>query len=189
MYELLLFIHISAAIIWIGSGGLLHIQAIRADRAKDDATFAKIVQDAGALGNVLFIPASLTVFVAGVILVIDGPWEWDMLWVILGLIGYFATFATGLLIIQPGAEKVTALVEEDGGMSPRAMYEAKRMLALARIDYITLYLVVAIMAIKPTGDDVATLVVMGLVLVGGAALIFSRARAIEPPPPAASAPA
>ncbi|MDQ4018773.1 MAG: hypothetical protein M3188_02930 [Actinomycetota bacterium] len=37
LYELLLFLHIAFAIVWIGSGFLFHVLGYRADRADDHA--------------------------------------------------------------------------------------------------------------------------------------------------------
>jgi uncharacterized membrane protein len=105
-YELLLFVHTTAAVVWVGSGTLLHIQAHRADRAaSDDALLARF-DDVGVLSNLLFVPASLVVLVAGLLLVIDGPWSLEQLWIVLGLVGYAATFVTGLFVIKPRAQRI-----------------------------------------------------------------------------------
>lgn len=60
-------------------------------------------------------------------------------------------------------------------MTPEAALETRRMLSLARIDYVTLTLVIAVMALKPTGDDVAVLTAMAVVLVGGTAFLVTGA--------------
>ena len=186
-YELLLFVHILAAAIWFGAGFLFHLQAYRADRADDAATMQRLLADTAVLSNVLFIPASLVVLFAGLLLVIEGPWSFGDLWIVLGLLGYAATFATGLLVIKPGSERIATLTGSSGELTPQALYEARRMLALARIDYVALVLVIAVMTIKPTGDDVAVLVVLAALLVAGAALVFTRAQALQAPAASGSA--
>ena len=48
------------------------------------------------LGPTYFVPASLAVFVFGVILVIQSDfYGFDQLWIVLGLVGYALTFLTG----------------------------------------------------------------------------------------------
>lgn len=181
LYEFLLFVHILAAATWFGSGLLLQIQASRADKVADDDGLKRVIDDSVFLATRLFIPASLVVLIAGLGLVSDGDWSASSLWIVLGLLGYAATFATGIAVIKPRSEKIAAIIERDGGMSPEAAYESRKLLALARIDYVTLVLVIAVMAIKPTGDDVLLLVAMAAVLAGGLAYAISRANAIGRP--------
>jgi uncharacterized membrane protein len=187
LYEFLLFVHVSAVIIWIGAGSLLLLLAVRAERARDDATLTKIIQDVDGLSKVLFIPASLTALLSGILLVIDGDLSWGNLWVVLGLLGWAATFATGLLVLTPRSQRVTRMLERAGGRTtPEIAAEIRRTLTLARTDYVVLFLVVADMTLKPTGDDVGLLVVMALILVAAVAYVVSRTRSIEAPAPASA---
>ena len=48
---------------------------------------------------------------------IEGPWAFDQLWVLLGLAGFAATFLTGLLVIKPESERIAADLARDG-MTP-----------------------------------------------------------------------
>jgi uncharacterized membrane protein len=184
-YEILLFLHISAAIIWIGAGFLLNVQGARADMRGDQEGIRRVLEDAGAFANILFIPASLAAFVTGLLLVLDGPWSFDQLWIVLGLAGFAATFATGLFVLKPRSEKLAALVERDGGLSPEALAAARQLMFLGRTDYIVLFLVVADMTLKPTKDDVGTLVAMAAILVAGVAYVMVKARSAALPEHAA----
>jgi MFS family permease len=136
-----------------------------------------VLDDAAGLATILFIPASLGAFVTGLLLVLDGPWSWDQLWIVLGLAGFAATFLTGLLVIKPRSEKLAAIVERDGGLSPEALVGARQLLIIGRSDYVVLFLVVADMVLKPTKDDVGTLVAMAAILAAGIAYVVVRARA------------
>ena len=179
-YELLLFLHIVAAIVWLGSGLLIQILAVRAERARDVEGLRRVAGEAAALGETLFIPASLATLVFGVLLVIDGPWGFDMLWIVLGLVGYLATFLTGILVMKPGSEKVAAIMERDQGvMSAEAEVEIRKLLTKGRLDTVVLYMVVAIMALKPTGDDVGILAVLAAIMVAGSAYVAVRLRQID----------
>lgn len=73
LYELLLFLHIAFAIVWIGSGFLLHVLGYRADRADDHAAIERLFRDQTALANLIFIPSSLLVLAFGIWLTIEGP--------------------------------------------------------------------------------------------------------------------
>src|SRR3712207_1601390 len=99
-YGLFLTLHILAAIVWLGAGFLMQVQAFRADRAGDADGLKRIVDDSVQLANVLFIPSPLAVLVFGVLLVAEGPWSLGHLWVALGLAGYLATFLTGVFVMK-----------------------------------------------------------------------------------------
>jgi uncharacterized membrane protein len=175
-YEILLFLHISAAIIWIGAGFLLNVQGARADRRRDEEGIRRVLEDAGGLANIIFIPASLAAFVTGLLLVFDGPWSFDQLWIVVGLAGFAATFATGLFVLKPRSEKLAAIIDRDGGLSPEALAGARQLMILGRSDYVVLFLVVADMVLKPTKEDVGTLLVMATILVAGVAYVVVKAR-------------
>jgi uncharacterized membrane protein len=179
-YELLLFLHISFAIMWIGAGMLFHILGFRADRAHDEGAMRKIFDDLVALANVFFIPSSLLVLVFGIALVAESDFlAFDELWIVLGFVGFAITFLTGLLWIKPQSERVKKMIDRDGGMSPVAYRAAQRMIVFSRLDYVVLYLVVFDMVVKPTKDDTWTLVVMGVILVLATAFFYGRARALS----------
>jgi uncharacterized membrane protein len=179
LYELFLFFHVAAAIVWLGSGTLLQVLAAMATRADDDEGFAKLIGWTSVLGNRLFIPASLVVLVMGFALIGEGPWSFDQLWIVLALAGFAGTFLTGAIVLGPSSERIAALVERDGRMGPEAVAVARRMLLLGRIDAVALWLVAFVMVVKPTGDDVAVLALMALVLAGTAAYVLTRARSEE----------
>jgi uncharacterized membrane protein len=178
-YELYLLGHILAAVLWIGGGFMLLLSGARARSANDEEGMRRAISTTAALGTTYFIPASLAVLVFGLLMVFDGPWSFDQLWIILGLLGYAATFLTGLLILKPSSERIDRLVSEAGGtLTPAAQAEAERLLTLGRIDYIVLFLVVADMVLKPTIEDVGTLLVMAAVLGAGVVWVLARARSI-----------
>lgn len=95
----------------------------------------------------------------------------------LGLAGFAATFLTGVFVIKPRSEKLAAMIERDG-MSAEALAGGRQLLVIGRSDYVVLFLVVADMVLKPTKDDVGTLVVMAAILVAGVAYVVVKARSI-----------
>jgi uncharacterized membrane protein len=178
LYELLLFLHVSAVIVWIGAGTLLNVLAFRADRARDHEGLRRIAADAAGLADVLFLPASFATLIFGILLVVDGDLSFGQLWIVIGLVGVAATIATGLGVIKPRSEEIDALLVSEG-MTSRAASKITQLITLGRIDLVVLYLVVADMAIKPTGDDVGVLVGMAVILGFAVAFFTSRARSAE----------
>jgi uncharacterized membrane protein len=180
LYDLLLFLHIAAAIVWIGSGTLLNLLAFRYDKASDHDGLRRVAKDAGELALILFIPASVAVLILGILLTIDGPWSFGDLWIVIGLGGIASTIFIGATILGPRAEALGERMEREG-MTSEVAVAIKQFLTLARIDLVVLYVVVADMAIKPTGDDVGVLVGMALVILAAIAFFGSRARALSEP--------
>jgi uncharacterized membrane protein len=181
LYELLLFIHISATVVWVGAGLCSLVLAIGYDRDGDEPAIRRFLSDQERLATRLFIPASLTVVIFGIALVIESDaWSFDQLWIVLGLVGFAATFVTGLFMIKPASERIGAAMEREGGrLTPELRTDIRKLIVMARLDYVTLFLVIADMVIKPTGDDAGVLIGMAVILVAGIAYILSRLRALD----------
>ena len=178
-YELYLFIHIAAAIIWLGGGLFSFILGARANRMDDHVRMKGIVDDLAALAKLIFIPAGLIVVAMGVLMVVDGPWSFGELWIVLGLLGYLATFITGVAVFEPTVRKISSEVEREGGFGAGALRETRRLLILGRIDTLVLFMVVAVMTVKPTGDDVGVLVALAVLLALGAFHVVTKLREID----------
>ena len=101
------------------------------------------------MGPRFFAPASLILVITGIWLVLDGDLDWS-LWVILGLIGWAATFVTGNFFLRPAGEKLGAALAERGPDDPQAHTYIARILNVARVDQVVLALVIVDMVIKPT---------------------------------------
>jgi uncharacterized membrane protein len=171
-YELLLALHVLAAIVWIGGALMIQLFAILADRSRDPARMATFAKDAELVGMRLFAPTGLVLFIVGILLVLDGPWNFSMLWVDLGLAAYALSFLSGLLFIGPESGRIGKLIEERGAADPEVQRRIARIFMISRVELAILALIVFDMVAKPTRDDVGTLVVGALVLVTTGALAF-----------------
>jgi uncharacterized membrane protein len=181
LYEFLLFVHISATVVWVGAGLCSLILAVGYDRDGDEPAIRRFLADQERLATRLFIPASLTVVIFGIALVIESDaWSFDYLWIVLGLVGFAATFVTGLFMIKPASERIGAAMEHEGGrLTPKLRTDIRKLIVMARLDYVVLFLVIADMVIKPTGDDAALLIVMALIALAGVAYVVFGVRALD----------
>jgi uncharacterized membrane protein len=181
LYEFLLFVHIAATVVWVGAGLCSLVLAIGYDRDGDEPAIRRFLADQERLATRLFIPASLTVVIFGIALVIESDaWSFDQLWIVLGLVGFAATFVTGLFMIKPASERIGAAMEREGGrLTPELRTDIRKLIVMARLDYVTLFLVIADMVIKPIGDDVGVLIGMAAILIAGIAYIVIRVRALD----------
>ena len=190
-YELFLFVHIAATVVWVGSGFLSLVLATTYDRDADEPAMRRFLADQEFLATRLFIPSSLVVLVMGLALVFESEaWAFDQLWIVLGLVGYAATFVTGLFLIKPQSEQIGAAMEREGGrLTPEIRADIRKLIVKARVDYVVLSLVILDMVAKPTEDNAILLIAMAAILVAGVAYIVTRLRAIEAEAAGAPAPA
>jgi uncharacterized membrane protein len=181
-YEILLFLHILAAVLWLGGGFLIQALVFRAERTDDVVLLKKLAENSKWFAQRIFIPSSLAVLVLGVLLTIEGPWSFGDLWIVLGLAGYAASFLTGILFLEPEGKRIDAAMTAHGPQSREAAFHIRRINVVQRVEMTILFLVVAVMALKPTGDDVGTLV-LGAAIVLAAAGVGARvlARPLDVP--------
>jgi uncharacterized membrane protein len=179
-YSIFKFLHIAAAMAWVGGGVTIFAMAIFAERAKDDAELMRILGSIGILANRWFVPSSLLTLVFGIVMAFLGG-LWGELWVILGLAGFAATFVTGHFVARVKAMKAGQLMGE--GKLAEAAAVGRQLMQVAKFDYTMLFLVVADMVFKPHWTDYLTLGIFGAVLVVAAVIFLPGAR--NPAPQAA----
>lgn len=173
-YEILLFLHIATAAVWLGSGFFLQMLVWRAGQLNDGPLLQGVASNSGWLAQRIFIPSSLAVLVAGILLTIEGPWSFGDLWITLGLVGYAFSFLVGILFIEPEGKRIAAAMQ--AGDERRAAFHVARINAISRIELVVLYLVLAAMALKPVGSDTLTLALGAALLLAALALWAPKLR-------------
>jgi uncharacterized membrane protein len=181
-YEFLLFVHITAAVIWLGGAFTFQMYGAVVRRGGDPEEMARFAGRAGVLAERMFVPASLVVVLAGIGLMIDGSWDWDQLWVIFALVTFAASFLTGLLVITPLAKRIPVA----GPTTPAGQALIKRLFTILRVDLVFMYAIVFAMVVKPTADDVWTIVVAAAVIVTLTVVFLAPLRSTSVPPAAAT---
>ena len=148
-YSLFKAIHVTFAVVWVGGGMLLIINGIRAQRATDPKAVVTVAQQAAFAGERIFAPAGLVVFLMGIALMLNTNWGWGHFWITAGLVGYAATFVTGIAVLSPLAKKIAASAETNGPEHPETLALIDRILLVARFDMAVLVLVILDMVTKP----------------------------------------
>src|SRR5688572_6631372 len=124
-YEVLLFLHIAAAAVWLGSGFFLQMLVWRAGKAGDGPLLQGIASNSGWMAQRIFIPASLVVLIVGILLTIEGPWSFGDLWIVLGLAGYAFSFLVGILFLEPEGKRIASAMQ--AGDTGRASFHIGRI--------------------------------------------------------------
>jgi uncharacterized membrane protein len=168
-YSIFKFLHVVAAMAWVGGGVTIFAMAIFAERAKDDAEMMRIMGSVGMMAMRWFMPSSLLTLIFGFVMTFLGG-LWTELWVLLGLVGFAATFCTGHFVLRIKAMEAGKLMQE--GRVAEAAVVGKRLLQVSKFDYTMLFLVVADMVFKPHWTDYVTLGAFATVLVAAAYLFL-----------------
>lgn len=142
-------VHVLFAVLWVGGGTMITIFAIIAERSNDPGEIAQVAKWAGMVGEKIFVPSGLIVFLMGVAMMINTNWGWDKFWIVAGLVGYASTFITGLAVISPRAKRLHTAIETNGPTSPEAIALIRQLTLITRFDVAVLLLVVADMVTKP----------------------------------------
>jgi uncharacterized membrane protein len=178
-YELLLSLHVISVTIWLGAGFVIAVLILGAERAGDHEKEARYHADVPWLAPRLFIPAALATLIFGMLLVADGDWDLDQLWVAVGLVGWLLSFGLGFLYFRPEGERIGELVTERGPTDPEVGFRIRRLNVVDRLQLLILFTVVADMVIKPTEDDTGVVIVGAALLAVGAAMSVASVRRAE----------
>ena len=91
----------------------------------------------------------------------------------IALVAFAATFLFGIGVIEPEGKRLHAATAAHGPEHPETRLHNDRMDAYMKLDLVLLFVVVFDMALKPTADDVGTLVL------GAAALVATIAYVVR----------
>ena len=148
-YDLLKFVHVGAAIVWVGGAAMVQFFALRALARRNPLAMVEFTRDVEWIGNRVMLPSALVVIVLGFLLVWDGPWELSMTWVWLSLLIYAVSFVVGLFVLTPEAKKIGNQIEAEGPASPAVQARIGRILNISRVDLVLLFAIVFLMVTKP----------------------------------------
>jgi uncharacterized membrane protein len=176
-YNAVKFLHIAAAVCWVGGGVVLMYLGVLGSRAADEEAQLVVVRQTNLLATTWFIPASLSTVIFGIVAAtLAGVWSHG--WVVLGLVGFAATFATGNFVIKPTGERIAR--HESAGRRDLALAEGRKLTTVARFDYVMLFTVIFDMVFKPQWSDLTVLGVMAVAVAIGAVLFLVPALRMQP---------
>jgi uncharacterized membrane protein len=146
-YELWLFLHIVAAVVWIGGAIAAQVFGVLAKRSGDPSRTAAFGRDLGLVALRVFLPASLAVFVTGVLLVEDGNWSWDEPFVLFGVVAWAAVSLTAFGYVMRAMGRAGARMAAEGP-SEELLAQVNRLVLLARVLILVLFAIVFMMVTK-----------------------------------------
>ncbi len=146
MYELAKFLHVAAAIVWVGGGLMVWLLNLRFGSAGVDAQQA-LTRAGEFFGRRLFQWLALVALLTGIWMVLGfDRWEFEQIWIALGVLGVFVSGGIGGALITPATRRLNAAYA--AGDTAAAATHRARVNQLAAIDLVVLGIVVAAMVFK-----------------------------------------
>ena len=153
MYQVLVFIHVACAIIWVGGALFASLLATRVERSDDPNDLPKFGRNVEYLGTRVFLPASILLFLAGAIMVAQ-RWSFTQLWVSVAMGLWLLSVIAGAIYVGPRLKKTAALFETEGPSSTAARELMGKITLVSRLELVSFAIIVALMVFKP-GSGVA----------------------------------
>jgi uncharacterized membrane protein len=145
--QLLLYLHILAAISWMGAGITLVLLAIRARQVGEEL---KMIGQMEWLGSRVGGPAVILMLGSGVWMVArSGAWQFSQLWIILAIALVILLFLVGVGFHVPQYERIRTAIEQHGEDSLEARRLIHRSFLAAQVEVVLLAIAVLLMVFKP----------------------------------------
>jgi uncharacterized membrane protein len=141
-------LHVMAVVIWLGGAFVLQLFALLAARATEESRVF-VFKSAEWIGQRFFLGSSIVVLVSGFLMLGELPYGLGDGWVLFGFIVILLSAATGAGFLGPESGRIAKLMETETFGSAPVQARYQRLLTLARIELLLLFLVVADMVARP----------------------------------------
>jgi hypothetical protein len=143
------FLHVTAAIIWVGGVLTLSILNARLERSSDRAALQVLAGQGAFFGRAVVGPSALLTLLAGIVLVAIGGGRMS-LWTVWGLAGVFGSMAVGAGLLRRANLQLAALSTAAVPDEVRMADVRRRIAVLGLLNLLLLFSTVWAMVFKPT---------------------------------------
>jgi uncharacterized membrane protein len=148
MYQVLLFVHIVCAVIWVGGAVYAQLLALRVSRSPDPSELPQLARHIDSIGTRVFAPAALLLFVAGVGMTLQA-WSFGQTWIAVSVALWVLSVVTGAVYLAPRVKRTAELFEAEGPTSQAGRELIDRLFLVSRVELISFAVIIALMTFKP----------------------------------------
>ena len=142
--------HVLMAVIWVGGAITMQVLAVRIVRTNDRALLRTFAGLAEFVGNRIFAPASITLVILGIWMVIKEPaWTFGQFWILAALAMFAFSFVSGAFYLGPQSGKLKKMYEAEGTDAAGAPELIHKLFLVSRVELVLLVLIVFDMVLKP----------------------------------------
>jgi putative copper export protein len=146
-YELWLFLHATAAIVWVGGAVMLQVFGILTKRAADPAKTAFFARNASWTVSRVFLPSALIILASGVGLKFEANWDWGEPFIVYGLVAWALASLVAFGYLGGAMGRAAAQLESEGP-SPALALRFRNLVWLSRALFLVLLTIVFMMTVK-----------------------------------------
>jgi len=144
--DILLVLHIAGAGTWLGAN-IVHAVAPPLAARQGSAALAGWHRISTGLNSRLYIPASITILVTGILLVLrSNAYGFDSLFVGIGMGVIVVSSVLGIVVFGPGGERAAEAI--DSGDAERARSETARLMGFGVLDTLLLLFTIIVMVLR-----------------------------------------
>lgn len=148
--DFVVLLHVLAGTTWFGGHVYVESLMAAAGRTGDPERIATVGLGVVKTNGRLFGAAGIIAIITGVWIVLATPaYEFETLFVSLGLILTFGALIFGFAVLKPREEKLEGLAAEKGLTDPGFMAELKKTAGLGRAMTLAVTIVIILMVLKP----------------------------------------
>lgn len=149
-YDLLVYVHVVGAVVWIGSGAALQAIAVKARNSNSHNEQLRAVHLNEWFSNSVFAPAGMITLLAGFALVGLGWSHIHDVWIIAAIIAIALSFVWLATVMKP----ITQQLLQAKTKTEDSALLFKKYLWASRLDLILLLFVLYTMVVKPKNLDI-----------------------------------
>jgi uncharacterized membrane protein len=147
IYPWLKALHILLAIVAVGSNVTYGVWQARAGREPQQAGWT--LRGIKFLDDRVANPAYIALAIVGVLLVLTGPWRFDMLWIAVSIGLYILLAVIGFAVYSPTLSRQIAVYEADGPSAPEFASLTTRSRRLGTLMAVVVVTIIVLMVVKP----------------------------------------
>jgi uncharacterized membrane protein len=148
LYDLIKYVHVLAAITWVGGAFYAQMLALQIQRSNDPGDIPKFGRHVEYIGTRVFLPASIILFVAGAILV-GQRWSFSQAWVSIAIVLWLLSVLAGAVYLGPRMKRIGELFAAEGPGSVAARSLLDRLFLVSRLELVSFVVIVFLMVVKP----------------------------------------
>lgn len=145
------FLHLLAAIVWLGGVVALNILQLQVGRGPDRAALGPVLRRSDLYGRAVIAPAGAMTLLTGILLVIqDDQVSWSDLWVWWGIAGMVVSLGLGATLIRANNAGLRRLTAQPRYDDRQVSAGQRRAAVLYAINLLVLLSVVWAMVFQPS---------------------------------------
>jgi uncharacterized membrane protein len=148
VYQLLLFVHIVCAVVWVGGAVYTQILAVLAARSTDPTELPRLARHFEVIGSRVFVPAAVGLLVAGAAMTVQA-WSFGQAWIAVSVGLWVLSAVAGAIYLGPRAKRVADLFDTEGPASKEGRDLLDRVFLVSRVELASFAVIIALMVFKP----------------------------------------